>query len=433
LQLPENDGFQEFDRLTGFENGTENSIEFNGKKAILGVDFIPVEGSESFSETAELVFAGFGFDLSQDSLSWNDYDGIDIQGKWVMSINDYPRPNIEDNIYSEYYYKNLPLELAIKKGAAGVILINSQEKERVKFDKEDSFIVDPQPLDFPALCITRKLADEIMEDEGWHIDELEKLLNENLKPHSFELNTTLNIEIDVKPVIIKERNVLGIIEGNDPILKESYIILGAHYDHIEFGKLMDGSFGFDSLYIHNGADDNASGVAGLLEIASRLGADKPGLKRSILFIAFDGEESMGFGSHHFLEHSPVNKDKIMAMINLDMIGRLNYTEDNYLQISGTNTFEEFEDIFKNIKVENLNYKLIPEIIPASDHLWFYEDSIPDLCFMTGFHEDYHSADDDWQKLNYEGEKQILDMIYDLMILLANRDRPLTFHRADPKQ
>ena len=227
---------------------------------------------------------------------------------------------------------------------------------------------------------------------------------------------------------IKIPNVVGMVPGTT--LKDEYIVIGAHFDHLGYGGAHSGSLEMNSSAIHNGADDNASGIAGMLELASKLSSERKKIKRSLVFIAFNAEEQGIFGSKYFVKNSPVNTSNIITMINLDMIGRLNNLS---LNISGTGTSPLFNNILDKIsKKHYLNINKNPEGFGPSDHSSFYSNNIPVLFFFTGGHSDYHKPSDDWNKINSSGQKKIVDMIYDVVLEIDNNTKRPKFTEAGPK-
>ncbi len=196
------------------------------------------------------------------------------------------------------------------------------------------------------------------------------------------------------------RNVAGMIKGSEQ--PDTYIVIGAHYDHLGMGKF--GSlYSRDTSQIHNGADDNASGTSGLLELAQYFSEHRP--QKSLLFVAFSAEEMGLLGSQYFVEHSPVPLDQMQAMINLDMIGRLS---DNKLIIFGTGTSGGWQDLITLANSDSLAIKTIPDGAGASDHTSFYNKKIPVLHYFTDTHADYHRPSDDTEFINAEGEDRILE-------------------------
>ena len=202
------------------------------------------------------------------------------------------------------------------------------------------------------------------------------------------------------------RNVVGVIEGNEQ--PDSYVIIGAHYDHLGTGSF--GSLGNRHRnQIHNGADDNASGTAGLLELAQYFAHHAP--QKSIIFVAFSAEEVGLLGSQHFVDNLPVPLDRVTAMINLDMIGRL---QENKLMIFGTGSSPGWKSLLSGIPADSLNIQLIADGTGASDHTSFYNRQIPVLHYFTDTHADYHRPSDDPLYINYEGEDRVLEHLLTLI-------------------
>ena len=202
------------------------------------------------------------------------------------------------------------------------------------------------------------------------------------------------------------RNVVGFIEGDQ--YPGRYIILGAHYDGQGFGGFISMDHG-DEPAIHNSADDNASGTAGIMELARHFAENRPPV--SVVFAAFSGEEPGLIGSGHFVETMQIDKDEILAMINLDMIGRM---DENQLTIFGTGTANIWVDLLDNISVDSLEITRTPSGSGASDHANFYETGIPVLHYFTGTHEDYHRATDTPDKINYNGIEKVLSHVIQIV-------------------
>ena len=223
-------------------------------------------------------------------------------------------------------------------------------------------------------------------------------------------------------------NVVGLIDGNKN--KDEFIVIGAHFDHLGYGGVHSGSLEMNSNQIHNGADDNASGVAGVIELAKQLSYNQKKLNRSILFVAFNAEEQGILGSKFFINNAPVPRNNIVAMINLDMIGRLKSLS---LNVSGTGTSPIFDKILdKSSQHHYLNIKKNPEGYGPSDHSSFYANDIPVLSFFTGGHSDYHRPSDDWTKINVSGLKKILNVVHDVVLQIDASEEKPKFTEAGPK-
>ena len=236
-----------------------------------------------------------------------------------------------------------------------------------------------------------------------------------LQPFTFKPKTNPHDEIkfDVNgDGTITGNNVMGLIDNK----AENTIIIGAHYDHLGFGG--EGSLYRDSIKaIHNGADDNASGVSILLNLAAKL--KKKNTKSNYLFIAFSGEEMGLLGSNYFVKNPTLDINKVSYMINMDMVGRLK--QDSSLAVYGTGTSPIFKQILKS---HNDNFKLVQQEsgVGPSDHTSFYLADIPVLHFFTGQHEDYHKPGDDSDKLNYDGMNLISNYIFNIISDLDNNGK-----------
>jgi Peptidase family M28/PDZ domain len=217
------------------------------------------------------------------------------------------------------------------------------------------------------------------------------------------------------------KNVIGILPGRDPVLRNQTVVLGAHYDHLGLG-------GFGSLdsdnggMVHNGADDNASGVAGLIQVAARLAASPPA--RTVVFIAFSGEELGLLGSAYYVKQPIYPLAETLAMVNLDMVGRL---RNGRLIVYGARTAKEFPALLDSLNwYAGFDLKAQGDGYGPSDQSSFYAAKRPVLHLFTDLHEDYHRTTDDWQKVNLDGLKRVADFALGLVTALANRPSPLTF-------
>src|SRR3954467_5802858 len=217
------------------------------------------------------------------------------------------------------------------------------------------------------------------------------------------------------------KNVIGILPGQDPVLRNQTVILGAHYDHLGLGGF--GSLDPDSTgRVHNGADDNASGIAGLIQVAARLAASPPA--RTVVFIAFSGEELGLLGSAHYVKEPIYPLGNTLAMVNLDMVGRL---RAGRLIVYGVKTAKEFPGLLDSLNwYAGLDLKAQGDGYGPSDQSSFYAAKRPVLHLFTDLHEDYHRTTDDWQKVNLDGLKRVADFTLGLVTALANRRAPLTF-------
>jgi aminopeptidase YwaD len=423
------DGWQRFKVTKKVVAGKANSLSINGINYKINKDFMPPAFSSNAELKAEVVFAGYGFNINGDSLKWNDYNGIDVKGKWVLILRGDPETDNSKSKFIQFSADRDKVMLAKDMGAAGVLMVSG-----IAFDSQDTFNplgTEGYSVDIPVLRIKREVADIILSNSKNTIASLEKKLNDTRKPFSFSTKVAVNGKAEIVRELANTRNVVMLLPGEDQKLKDEYIILGAHFDHLGMGGPGSGSRALDTIGIHHGADDNASGVAMMLELAEKFAAIKGSHKRSILFIAFAGEEEGLLGSKHFTDEPGINLSKVNAMINIDMVGRLN--ETNNLQISGVGTATGLKDlVYAKTDTSIIKLTLSNEGYGPSDHSSFYGKNIPVLFYFTGAHMDYHTPTDTWEKINYKGMMEISDLIFNMSKELASSDTRLQFKEAGPK-
>jgi membrane-associated protease RseP (regulator of RpoE activity) len=225
---------------------------------------------------------------------------------------------------------------------------------------------------------------------------------------------------------LRGNNVIGVLPGRDPVLRNEAIIVGAHYDHLGLGGF--GSLDPDSTgRVHNGADDNASGTAMLIQIAARLAVAPPA--RTVVFIGFSGEELGLLGSSYYVKQPVYPLSTTRAMINLDMVGRLRQSR---LIVYGSQTAKEFPALLDSLNwYAGFDLKRQGDGYGPSDQSSFYAAGLPVLHLFTDLHEDYHRSTDDWEKINLDGFKRVSDFAAGLVTALANRPRPLTIVTTVP--
>jgi len=235
----------------------------------------------------------------------------------------------------------------------------------------------------------------------------------------------LAFHCELRKVVRNTANVVGILEGSDPVLKNEAIVIGAHYDHIglgELGSLAEGR----GQQIHNGADDNASGTAGMLELARVLASQHATLLRSLVFAGFSAEEEGLLGSKHYVATPAFPLDKTVAMINMDMIGRM---KDNRVIVGGSGSSPLWKDLLPRLKPNGLELKFQDDGFGPSDHASFYAKDIPVLFFFTGVHQDYHRPSDDSDKINLAGANQVLELILGTAQALSQQQLRPQFTKA----
>jgi hypothetical protein len=217
-------------------------------------------------------------------------------------------------------------------------------------------------------------------------------------------------------------NVVAVLPGSDPKLKDEAIVIGAHYDHLGFGHFGTRESSNEGR-IHYGADDNASGTAVLLQVAERLGRSQPRPSRTIVFAAFSAEELGLHGSRRYVTQAPIPLSSTKTMINLDMVGRL---RDRRLTVFGARSAKELSSIVGDAAREVGLEINEPDGVGRSDHISFYNKKIPVLHFFSGSHPDYHRPSDTWDKLNIEGMAKISDLLFRTVQKLADTSAPMQF-------
>ncbi len=423
------DGLQRFKVTKRVLPGKGNALSINGINYTPDKDFMPLAFSSNSSLESEVIFAGYGFNINGDSLKWNDYKGIDVKGKWVMILRADPETDNTKSPFIPFSDDRDKALLAKDMGAAGVLMVSGPA-----FDPQDTFESlnsEEFSVDIPVLRIKKEVADIILSKSKTTIAALEKKLNENRKPNVFSTKCTINGKTEIVRESANTRNVVMILPGEDELLKNEYIIIGAHFDHLGIGGPGSSSRAVDTIAVHHGADDNASGVAMMLEIAEKFAMTKGSHKRSIICIAFTGEELGLLGSKYFAENPDIDLSKVNAMINLDMVGRL--PETNVMQISGVGTADGFKNIVYSASDTSLiKLNLSDEGYGPSDHSSFYGKNIPVLFYFTGAHLDYHTPSDTYDKINYNGMVKISYLIFSVAKELSSSTARLQFKESGPK-
>ncbi len=420
-------GLQRFEIVASVEAGDNNKLIIEDKP-VSREKFMPFAFSESSELKAEVVFAGYGFDIQSDTLNWNDYENVDINGKWVMILRADPEVDNPSSNFAQISADRDKVMIAKDKGADGVLMVSGN-----KLDARDEF----EPLKkgeystgIPVFRITREIANHILEDRNLSISDLEKELDDNYSPRSFETDCKIEGAAELIEKKVTTQNVLMTLPGVDSTLKNEYLIIGGHFDHLGMGGPGSSSRAVDTTAIHYGADDNASGIAAMLEIAEKF-AGEGNNARSIIFAGFAAEEIGLLGSKYLVENMPVETNRINAMINLDMVGRLN--ENKTLQVGGVGTARDLKNILTTFADTGLiKLTMSEEGYGPSDHSSFYGKDTPVLFFSTGAHLDYHTPYDTPDKINYEGLVAVSGLVYDISTELAGYNDKLAFMEAGPK-
>jgi aminopeptidase YwaD len=418
---PAGDGgtyLQHFTITVGAKLGPDNSLAYESgatRKALtLEQDFVPFSFSESLQLQAPLVFAGYG--ITAPEFNYDDYKGIDAQGKIVVVLRHEPQENDERSVFAG---KQLTTHAEIvnkainarNHGAAGMILVNDLGNHPGQPDELFRFgtLIGPEELKLAALQVKAALVDEWLKASGKTLEELRQAIDKDLSNHSFALDPSarLALSVDVQRTRRQVANVVGRLAGQDEKFTKQCIVVGAHYDHLGLGdqhSLAPSQVG----QIHPGADDNASGTSGLLELAHGLARNRSELKHSLVFVAFAAEETGLLGSSFYATHPACALDQTLAMINMDMIGRLS---KNKVYVGGTGTSPGFRKLVEDAnREEGFELSYSASGYGASDHMSFAVRGVPVLFFFSGLHADYHKPSDTWDKINAAGGAKVVELV-----------------------
>jgi hypothetical protein len=421
-------GLQPFSVNVAAEPGKNNRLVVNGKEFMTGTDFMPLALSANSSLLAEVVFCGYGLLPSGDTLYRDDFSGLDVTGKWALLLRGYPESDTASVGYGSISSDRIKVLNAREKGAAGVLLVSGETWDVA--DNLDKPSRSESRAGVPVLQIRRSVADSILKGSAVTIRELEERAAEAESATGLITQTTVYAEADVEKREAITSNVVMMMEGNSN--PGEYVIIGAHYDHLGMGGPGSSSRVPDTVAIHYGADDNASGVALMIELAERLAATKVRHARNIIFVAFSGEEMGLLGSKQFVENMGIDPSAVNLMINLDMVGRMK--EGNGLQVGGVGTAAGLRDtVISHSDTTAVRLSFTSEGYGPSDHSSFYGKNIPVLYFTTGAHLDYHTPFDTPDKLNFEAMVKIGDLLTDLVSWSANSPSRLAFTEAGPKE
>lgn len=418
-------GYQHFKVVTGCSLGKSNCVIINGDSLTIDKDFRPLAFSSNAEVAGEVAFVGYGFEIETDSLKWNDYAISDVKGKWVLVLREDPEPENMNSEFIPYATDRAKATLAKDKGAVGVLLVNGVNASKVDQPLELTFDQNMSDAGIPVISITRESANRILNGSST-IEELEKAIIENKKPIVLQSKTTVSANTDVIQTLADVKNVVFMVKAKKTSKTSECVVVGAHYDHLGMGGKGVNSRMPDTIAVHNGADDNASGVAGMIELAGFYQNKANELTKNMVFVAFDAEEMGVLGSRHFVENlpKPIEKSKIEAMFNFDMIGRMK-ADSIGISIGGTGTAREFDSLLTSFK-PGFKVTFSPDGYGPSDHAPFYSSNIPVLFYSTGAHEDYHTPLDDFEKINCQKETEILYYSTGIISHVTTTNDSLTF-------
>lgn len=431
----------------------------------LGEDWMPLGwGASGRAERVPVAFVGYGIKAAE--LNYDDYAGANVEGRAAIAFASAPDGDDPHGRFTRFSDLRLRAAAARAAGARALVLVarelnfKDDRMARLSYDNAGD-------AGLPVIVVSRRAAARMLGIGGaTHLDDFERKLRESKSSaaqtpapasHATPARTPAPLAQDVAPRVMLDistdvvrrdapaHNVVGVLLGSDPQLRGEAIVVGAHYDHL--GRGGQGSLAPREGDVHHGADDNASGTAALLELARLLASERGRLRRTVVFVAFGGEEEGLLGSKHYVEHPAHPISQTVAMINMDMVGRL---REGRLMIGGVGTAGEWRELIERANSE-LNVRVdatganasqdagrrerMPVVIAAngqvvataaaaprfnlslgedgfgpSDHSSFYAKRIPVLFFFTGAHEDYHKPSDTADRINYEGVAHITSFV-----------------------
>ena len=443
---------QSFPYVAGVELGKRNRL----LNLNVGKDWMPL-GFSSNKEMDKVPAILVGYGITASELNHNDYSSPKVSGRVAIALSGTPdgdNPHGQFARHEEVRWKAIAARNA---GAKALIIVareqnfNEDRLSRLRYDNTAG------DAGIPVIAISRQAAENLLNKPLADIEQAAKSKSEAAYA---EVATPISLFVDIIRKEVAAYNVVGVLEGSDPVLKNENIVIGAHYDHLGRGGEGSGSLSPNSADIHHGADDNASGTAGLLELARVFTSQQTRQKRTLIFIAFGGEEEGLLGSAYYVNHPVTALTNTVAMINMDMIGRM---RDRKLVIGGVGTAQEWKQIIRqansaqSMKVSATSsepVKGVPIVVSAngrpiatvdpngafeltmnedgygpSDHSQFYGKQIPVLFFWTGTHSDYHKPSDTFDKINYDDEARILNLVARIVRDVDGADKRLTYTTA----
>jgi hypothetical protein len=418
---------QPFQVTTDARLGPHNRFSFteHGHTVKLHWDeFVPFNFSQTGKMTGAVVFAGYG--ITAPEYHYDDYAGLDAKGKIVLILRHEPQesdPNsvFEGKSYTQHAQFASKASNAKMHGAIGVLLVMDRANHPDLSDELEKFgaTAGPSNAGIPFVQVKEEKVDGWFADAGKRLADLQAGIDRDLKPRSFAFPDAIRVdaELDVERAVKTVHNVVAYRKGQTA----EYVIIGGHYDHLGLG----GQYSLapsETGTIHPGADDNASGAAGVLELA-RWFSKQPDGKRGILFLNFAGEEEGLLGSAYYAEHPLLPLKDAVAMVNLDMIGRM---RDGRVYLGGADTGTTLRAMVEKLVARRdvkVDYSGGPSE-GSSDHTSFTAHQVPALFFFSGLHSDYHKPSDTWEKIDAPGAAKILGLVADLVTVLRDEsDRP----------
>jgi Zn-dependent M28 family amino/carboxypeptidase len=504
LDPPLNGYWQRFPYVAAVELGKRNAMSFAPHAASssqsehaaaldlrLGEDWSPVAWSANANVVSgAVVYVGYGIVASE--LNRDDYAGVDARGKIVVAFAGTPDGDNPHGQFARFEDLRFKAAAARDHGAAALLIITREQNfkdERLARLRVDEDLAAAGDAGIPVVLISRQVARRAIEAAALPsvtFENLEQSANAKLAdaqnanaqaatqganaqaaaPRKNSSTPLKNIAFSLQTDIVRREepayNVVGLLEGSDAKLKDEFVVIGAHYDHL--GRGGAGSLATREGDIHHGADDNASGVAALVELARIFTTATPRPRRSVVFVAFSGEEEGLIGSSYYVKHPVAPLAQTIAMVNMDMVGRM---KNDKLIVGGVGTAAEWRKLVDDANTE-MNLRVNVNGVPASqrvagdvavvtgsngsviatanpkqrftltlnedgygpsDHSSFYAKQVPVIFLWTGTHEDYHKPSDTADKINYEGLARVTSFARDLVRSIDDADKRPTYTQA----
>lgn len=436
--------FQPFELVTGLTVGEPNRLTLRARghsvTFALGEHYLPLSATATNStraasmeiSDAPIAFAGHG--ISAPALNYDDYAGVDVKGKAVIVFTHEPQ---EHDDKSRFDGRTLTTHVTLMNKAmtarhngARLLLVVSDPTHEREDGPFDGFARDPQAEDYgiPVLRLRRDRIASLL--DAWGLDALAKEIDATGAPKSRILDGQADYVEHLAKTRRTVRNVIGVLPGSDPARAHEAVVVGAHYDHLGFGGRHSMNPNLAGQ-VHNGADDNASGTAAIIEVARVAAANRPKFGRTMVFVAFAGEELGLIGSAQYVSNPAVPLDRTAAMLNLDMVGR----PRGRIMVSGLETAPAIDEDLKAAAagIDDLEIRRFQDGagVGSSDDTSFLLKKVPSVAFFSGFHSDYHRPTDDWPHIDGPGAARVASLAYELAARLASRpERPKYVARAE---
>ena len=414
----------------------EAALTLGGTAVVAGEGFNALGNSGSGAASAPVTFVGYAIEDGPEGYS-SFGESDDLTGRIALMLRYEPldsdgRSQWSEEDFSEHHGLRPKFEAVMQRGAEGIILVNppgAVDGRRGLESFRRTRRLRPY-MDVPVVHVRQDDIDLFLaqaDERGRTIADLRALADQgDITTIDLKDDQVASLTTSINTGMYDAQNVMGVHPGRGA-LADQWVVIGGHFDHLGSGYL--GSREPRSNEIHYGADDNASGVGAILQLAKRLAFedDGEGDQRSILFIGFDAEEAGLYGSDYFLDNCPIDVDSISVMLNMDMMGRL---RENRVSITGTGTAVEFDEMLPRVvEPTGLVIRATPSGMGPSDHSNFYKRDVPVLFFYTGDHDDYHTPRDLAWTVNPEGTARVIALAGDLAEEIARRPDQLTFQEA----